>query len=81
MGKPYACLVLGQSHSNDLQLALDCVEAFVSIRRCWGHELAAPIENLGKGSSVIALDESCERHPAILASQFWAGQETAQLGC
>jgi hypothetical protein len=39
------------------------------------------IENLGKGSSVIALDESRERHPAILASQFWAGQETVQLGC
>src|SRR5664280_475897 len=74
MGKPYACLVLGESHSNDLQLAFDGVEAFVSIGLRWGHELAAAIENLGNGRSVVALDESCDRHPAILASQFWAGR-------
>jgi hypothetical protein len=74
MGKPYAGLVLGESHSNDLQLAFDCVEALISIGLRCGHELAASIKNLGNGSSVVALDESCERHPAILASQFWAGR-------
>jgi hypothetical protein len=72
-GKPYAALLLGESHSNDLQLAFDCVEAFVLIGLRWGHELVASIRNLGNGSSVVALDESCERHRAILASQFWAG--------
>ena len=74
MGKPYTCLVLGQSHSNELQLAFDCVETLISIGLRWGHELAASIENLGNSSSVVALDESCERHQAILASQFWAGR-------
>src|SRR5664280_699855 len=74
LGKPYAALVLGQSHSNDLLLALDCVEAFVSMGLRWGHEGAASIKKLGNGSSVVASDESCEEHPAILASQFWAGR-------
>src|SRR5665811_2103566 len=68
MGKPYACLVLGESHSDDLRLAFDCVEAFVSIRFRWRHELAVSVKNLGNGSSVVALDESCERHSAILPS-------------
>jgi hypothetical protein len=72
MGKPYASLMLCESHSDDLQLAVDCIEAFVSIRFRWGHELAASIENLDNGSSVVASDESCERHPVILASPLGA---------
>src|ERR1035437_7243848 len=70
MGKPNGGLMLGESHSDDLQLAFDCVEAFVSIRFDWGHQLEASLKNIGNGSSVVASDQSCERHPAILASRL-----------